>query len=61
MHQLKWHICVFPWERVRLAKNNLPKLRLEMVTLGFLIVREDVIAVAIFSVAFKSRVAGPYV
>ena len=31
-----------------------------MVTLGLLIVRDDVIALAMSSVAWRSRVAGPY-
>lgn len=32
---------------------------LEMVTLGLLVARDDVIALAMFSVALRSRVAGP--
>ena len=32
-----------------------------MVTLGLLVVRDDVIALAMFSVALRSRVAGPYI
>ena len=32
-----------------------------MVTLVLLVVRDDVIALAMFSVALRSRVAGPYI
>ena len=41
--------------------NKLPKFLLEMVTLGLLISRDDVIASAMPSVAFRIRVAELYI